>query len=134
LIVVLDTNVWISGLHFGSRDGVPTQAIRRAVERDTLATCPQIEHEILRILIYKFKWAPIRAAETVADAFSSANRVAISGNIKACRDPNDDMFLECAQLANADVIVAGDKDLLVLRNFGRINIITPAEYLQLPHK
>lgn len=132
MIVVIDTNVWISGLHFSSREGVPTRAIRRAVERDTLATCLQIEHEILRILIHKFKWAPARAAETVNEAFSTAIRVTISGEIMGCRDPNDDMFPECAQRANADVIVAGDKDLLVLRKFQGISIITPAEYLELP--
>jgi putative PIN family toxin of toxin-antitoxin system len=130
----VDTNVWISGLHFASRQGVPTKALRRAIEHDRLATCAEIETEILRVVIHKFKWEHLRAAETVKQAFARANRVAISGNVAVCRDPNDNMFLECAERANADIIVAGDKDLLVLRNFGRARIITPAEYLYLPYE
>lgn len=53
------------------------------------------------------------------------------GTIKLCRDPNDDKFLECAERANADLIIAGDKDLLSLGAHKRIRIITPAQYLKL---
>jgi putative PIN family toxin of toxin-antitoxin system len=134
LIVVVDTNVWISGLHFARPGSVPTQALRRAMEHDVLATCLETETELLRILIHKFKWGPFRAAETVNEAFSRATRVEIFGQVSACRDRNDNMFLGCAERANADVIVAGDKDLLVLQKFGRINIITPSEYLNLPYR
>jgi predicted nucleic acid-binding protein len=38
------------------------------------------------------------------------------------------MFLECAALTKADLLVAGDKDLLVLGSYRRTRIITPAEY------
>ena len=39
------------------------------------------------------------------------------GAVKVCRDPHDDMFLECAALAKADLLVAGDKDLLTLVSY-----------------
>ncbi|HEY0794550.1 MAG TPA: putative toxin-antitoxin system toxin component, PIN family [Acidisarcina sp.] len=52
----------------------------------------------------------------------------MEGKLKACRDPDDDMFLECAMRAKADILVAGDKDLLVLGRFEGIRIVTPAEY------
>ena len=39
-------------------------------------------------------------------------RIKIRGTVKLCRDPNDDMFLASAALAKADLLVAGDKDLL----------------------
>ena len=45
-----------------------------------------------------------------------------------CRDPNDNMFLECAMRSKADLLVAGDKDLLILGAYMRTRIITPAEY------
>ncbi len=42
------------------------------------------------------------------------------------------MVLECAHRAGADLIVTGDKDLLVLGSFESIRIVTPAEYLAMP--
>nr|WP_315183584.1 putative toxin-antitoxin system toxin component, PIN family [uncultured Albidiferax sp.] len=47
-----------------------------------------------------------------------------------CRDPDDDEVLALALSAQADVIVSGDNDLLVLQSFEGIAIITAAEALQ----
>ncbi|HFE66080.1 MAG TPA: putative toxin-antitoxin system toxin component, PIN family, partial [Chloroflexi bacterium] len=49
--------------------------------------------------------------------------------IEICRDPKDNKFLEAAVSGNADVIVSGDYDLLVLHLFGDILIISPREFL-----
>ncbi len=49
--------------------------------------------------------------------------------ITECRDPKDNKFLELAVAGNADCIVTGDKDLLVLDPFRNIRIITPKEFL-----
>jgi uncharacterized protein len=57
-------------------------------------------------------------------------RVRIRGTVKVCRDPHDDIFLECAALAKADLLVAGDKDLLTLGVYKGTPIVTPAEYLR----
>ena len=46
-----------------------------------------------------------------------------------CRDPNDDMFLAVAVNAKAPYVVTGDKDLLVLRKYKSIVIVSPQEYL-----
>ena len=56
--------------------------------------------------------------------------VPITMRIQACRDPKDDKFLELAVNGSADVIVAGDKDLLVLNPFRRISTIPPARYIE----
>jgi predicted nucleic acid-binding protein len=61
-----------------------------------------------------------------------AIRVRITGALKVCRDPNDDMFLECAAVANADLLVAGDKDLLILGSYLGTRTVTPAEYVDPP--
>ena len=47
----------------------------------------------------------------------------IQEKIQACRDVKDDKFLELAVNGNADVIVTGDADLLVLNPFREIEII-----------
>jgi predicted nucleic acid-binding protein len=50
--------------------------------------------------------------------------------VHACRDPKDDKFLQLAVNGNADFIIAGDDDLLVLNPFHGFPIITPASYLR----
>jgi predicted nucleic acid-binding protein len=49
--------------------------------------------------------------------------------ISACRDPKDNKFLEAALAGEADCIVSGDADLLVLTPFEDIPILRPAEVL-----
>lgn len=47
------------------------------------------------------------------------------------RDPDDEAVLACAAAAQADVIVSGDKDLIVLKSYRRILIVSAVEALQL---
>lgn len=47
----------------------------------------------------------------------------------ACRDPNDNKFLALALAAEADVIVSGDEDLLVLHPWRGISILNPADFI-----
>ena len=129
MIVVFDTNVWISALQFAKHNGTPTRALERAISEDIIATCSEIEKEILRVLTEKFLWEPSRADAALEATLARAIRVHLRGTVKECRDPNDDMFLECAALANADVLIAGDKDLLVLGSYKGTRILTPAEYV-----
>ena len=51
--------------------------------------------------------------------------------ITACRDPKDDKFLEVAVAGEADVIVSGDDDLLVLHPFAGIPILSPSAFLRM---
>jgi predicted nucleic acid-binding protein len=51
--------------------------------------------------------------------------------ITACRDPSDNKFLEVAVAGEADLIVSGDDDLLVLNPFREIPIVTPRAFLQM---
>ena len=129
MIVVLDTNVWISALQFAKRRGTPTRALEKAMSEDVIATCPEIEAEIFRVLTEKFLWDPNRAEAAMEAILARAIRVRLRGTVRECRDPNDDMFLECAARANAGLLIAGDKDLLVLGSYKGTRIVTPAEYL-----
>lgn len=60
---------------------------------------------------------------------SLCTKVEIADLIKLCRDPKDDMYLELALSGQADCIITGDQDLLVLNPFKNIPIITPLEFL-----
>jgi len=62
----------------------------------------------------------------------AAQLIEISGNlIGVCRDPKDDMVLECALQAAAQYIVSGDRDLLVLGEYAGIAIVTPRSFLNI---
>ena len=56
--------------------------------------------------------------------------IKIKETITVCRDPKDNMILELATSGQADFIITGDKDLLVLNPFRSIRILTPAEFLK----
>jgi len=127
MIVVIDTNVWVSALHFAMNRGKPRVSVEKAVREGTIAICTPIEDEILRILTGKFGWKSEEAGKAVAAVLPLPLRVEITGALHACRDPNDDMILECAVVAGAQNIVSGDK---VLGSFRGIRILTPAEFLQ----
>ena len=47
---------------------------------------------------------------------------------EVCRDPDDIKILGLAVASNADYIVTGDKDLLVLKSFQNIPILTPRSF------
>ncbi len=47
------------------------------------------------------------------------------------RDADDDAVLACAIAAKANLVVSGDRDLLTLKAFRSIPIITPAEAVQI---
>ena len=129
MIVVLDTNVWVSAMHFNRRQGWPILALERARIRHTLATCDEIEAEISRILADKFDWDPAEIRYRLDFFLAKAHHVEITGTLHVCRDTNDDMMLECAVVAGANVVVTGDKDLLALNPYEGIQIVTPAEFL-----
>jgi predicted nucleic acid-binding protein len=59
-----------------------------------------------------------------------AEWVAITGVIHACRDPDDDEFLDAAINGQADCIVTGDADLLALDLFNGVPILTPRAFLE----
>ncbi len=60
-----------------------------------------------------------------------AEMIEVNQTITACRDPKDDKLLELAVDGNADFLVTGDKDLLVLNPFRGVEVITPREFLNI---
>jgi len=50
--------------------------------------------------------------------------------VEICRDPKDNMILEAAVAGQANMITSGDFDLLSLREFEGMPIISSAEFLQ----
>jgi putative PIN family toxin of toxin-antitoxin system len=128
VIVVLDTNVWVSGLQFG---GTPGRAIDQTLLRDQLAISEFIRDEVVRVLTRKFARDRSELDARLSELLAQALFVGVTGEIAGiCRDPKDDAILETAWKAGAEVLVAGDKDLLSLGHFKGAAIVTPAEYVE----
>ncbi|MBI2415465.1 MAG: putative toxin-antitoxin system toxin component, PIN family, partial [Candidatus Kerfeldbacteria bacterium] len=118
--VVFDTNVLISGIFW---KGAPYQVLQLwAEQKFSLVATQPILNEYIRVL------EKIDTEGAVVKHWSSfivRNTEVVPNKIilKICRDPLDDMFINCALLGKADYIVSGDNDLLVLKHFTIRSII-----------
>ena len=128
--IVIDTNVLASALLFG---GKPRELARLAVNESVKAcVSPQIVAEYNEIIDRLSQKYPDRKAQeiTLDDFISVAENVVPSRKITASRDGDDDKFIECAVEAKCLYIVSGDNDLLVLKEFENIEIITVADFFE----
>ena len=51
--------------------------------------------------------------------------------VAVCRDPDDDKFISCAIDGQCYYVVSGDKDLLTLKKYRHVKIVTVSEFLEL---
>ena len=49
--------------------------------------------------------------------------------VEVCRDPDDNHVIEVALAGDAEFVVTGDEDLLVLEQFESVRFVTPQEFL-----
>jgi len=59
-----------------------------------------------------------------------ARFVEVTERLEACRDPDDDKFLELAIAGGADILISGDNDLLVLDPFQGVRIVSPRSFVE----
>ena len=128
--IVIDTNVFISALLI--KKSLPFQVVNIAFKQGIIlysdATFTELQQVLARHKFDKY----ITVEERNIFLFKLANEsksVVIQEEIKACRDAKDNKFLELAVNGNADSIVTGDTDLLVLNPFREIEIITPEVFV-----
>ncbi len=127
--IVVDVNVYISALAFG---GTPAKAFDRIeFNRWEIIISSIIYDDILKTLINKFKWDQSRATTAINELIKNALTVEPTEIITVCRDVDDNHIIECAISSNAELILTGDKDLLELHPFQKINIFTPADFLKI---
>ena len=127
---VFDNNVLVSAALLG---GVPRKAFDKILDNGIVLVSVPVLLELADVLnrekFNKYVTHDERMRFMVS-FLKVAELIEISETIIACRDPKDDKLLELAVCGNADFLVTGDKDLLVLNPFRRIEIITPREFLE----
>lgn len=126
MTVVLDTNVLVAGL---VAKGLCLEVVQRTIRMRCLVSSSPLLDELESTLRLKFVVTPavarfltlLREQTTLVEPFVLPEPV--------CRDADDDVVLGTAMAAGADVIVTGDKDLLVLGAYEGIRIETPRQFL-----
>ena len=127
--IVIDTNVLVSGVFFG---GFPRKILSSVVsQKITACATAEIINEYEEIVqemidrkqghIDRLILSPLIKAIEIIEPIT---------HIEICRDPDDDKFLECAKDSHALYIVSGDKDLLVLKEYENIQIITAKDFCE----
>lgn len=128
---VVDTNVLISAAL--SKKGKPNQTVFRVLLHGELLTSvaafAELETRLRRLKFKKYLTDEDRD-EYVTLIQVRSRFVEVTERVQACRDPDDDKFLEIAVRAAADVLITGDADLKVLHPFRGIPILSPADFLE----
>lgn len=128
--VILDTNVFISGVFFS---GPPHQIL--AAWRDgklKLVASAEILEEYRRV----GQELDSRFGEVDVEPFLAL--LAVEGEMvlapalpkRVCDDPDDDKFIACALASRCKVIVSGDKTLQKVSGHLGIDIVSPRRFVE----
>lgn len=127
--IVLDTNVFVSGIFFS---GPPSQILKAwGSQSFQIVLSQQILDEYQRVaedLSSKFPTIdilPIIELVTIHGQFINTQGFGIS----VCEDPDDDKFIECAVASKCKTIVSGDKHLLKLTGYQGITVLNPRNFV-----
>ncbi|MDI3500981.1 MAG: uncharacterized protein PWP22_752 [Thermoanaerobacter sp.] len=127
---VIDTNVFVSIL-FGSP--VMKELLEScATYKFTWVISEEIYSEYKRVIEYKkFNFSEEIKQKLLYFIEELAEFVHVSNNVTVSRDKDDNKFINCAIDGNCNFVVSGDKDLLEIKEYGGIYIVTVKEFLEI---
>lgn len=130
LKVVLDTNVYLSGIIFG---GNSRHILDLVIGKKIIAiTSPLILLEISQKLDKKFKWNKEQVLVTIKTLAKSAIVVSPKKRLRVVKaDKKDNKIIEAGVEGAADYIISGDKHLLEIKKHQNIKIVSPAKFLSI---
>jgi len=124
--VVVDTNVLISALLF---KGVSGRVFDYCMVEEEVILSRWILDEFQNKLLNKFKLDLPDINEIIDTIEQKSNIIQPENEIPTiCRDEDDNNILQLAEYVEADYIITGDKDLLILEQFKGTLIISPGEF------
>ncbi len=125
---VLDTNIIISSVFW---KGNPHEVVRKGILGEfQMVMSAAIMEEITDKLRNKFKFPETGIQELIDILLTYGHIVEPSSRFNVVRDKKDDKILECAFDGKADYIVTGDPDLLELKEFRGVRIVTAKDFLE----
>ena len=128
--VVFDTNIFISAFVIpGSK---AEEAYLRALKRDfVLYSSVAILTETAQTLREKFDWSNSKITHLLKTISKVAAVIKTQPHLHLLSDEPDNRVLECAEAADADFIVTGNKHLLSLRHFQHSRIVRLSDFLMI---
>lgn len=129
-VVVLDTNIFISAILY---KGTPLKILELCILKNQIeiAISPELLAELIGKLKYKFGIKSHTIENLKSGLESNMINVLPEYTTKICRDSSDNKIIDLAIYAGAGFIVTGDKDLLELKVYKGIKILTPSEFLKI---
>ena|SRR3989344_4913739 len=125
---VLDTNIIISSIFW---KGKPYEVFRIGIlGRYQILASSGILEEVMHKLRTKFHFPEEKILELKNILMAGCILIEAKSKFEAVRDKNDNKIIECAFDSKADYIVTGDLDLLVLKEFNGIKIVTAEKFLK----
>ena len=127
--VILDTNVILAA--FAGR-GLAHALFELCLEKHEIIISEHILSEVQRNLQKKMKMPNdkvLMITEYLKECCTFSNHKRLDKD--ACRDIDDVKILGLSEVAKPDYIITGDKDLLVLKKFHSVPIITPREFWEI---
>ncbi len=128
---VFDVNVIISALLFETSK--PAQVLRYALANGQVLVSLELLEELNEVLGREKlnRYVTREQREEFLETFvERAVLVEISAKVQECRDPKDNHVLALALSGQAQTLISGDRDLLVLHPFRNLPIVTPEEFLR----
>ena len=128
--VVIDTNVFISGLNF---TGKPSEVLKLFWKGEIrVFISPFILKEIEKILREKFEWSEGQVQRILNRIKAKAIEVRPKIKVSVIKEKDDDnRILECAVEGKAQYLISGDeRHLLPLKEYQGIRILSPSEFLK----
>ena len=127
--IVLDTNVFISAVFFGSVSGRILEAWRDG--RLQLVLSAAILDEYQRVgQILSAQYAGVDLEPILALLAVEAEIIEAPALLTpVSADPDDDEFFACASAAGVAVIVSGDKDLLDHDGWQKLRVLRPRQFV-----
>ena len=125
--LVVDTNVLVAGL---VADGLCRDILKRRLPACELFTSRALLDELAEKLKEKFGLDPggLPLLKIYAEEATVVKPKPLARPV--CRDSDDDEVLATALAAEAEIILTGDKDLLVLKEFQGIKIFSPRQFIE----
>ena len=115
VVTVVDTNIWVSA--FLNPQGFPARLVEagKAGQLAVVMSPPMLEElmeALCRPRIMKIRRTTAADAEAfVRSVAEVALLVSVTGDLRLCRDPDDDVVLETAIVGGAQYVVSRDEDI-----------------------
>ena len=124
--VVVDANAWVS--RYLTPGGAVAARLRRVVRsaRFEVIFSEELRNEVSEV-IQRDKFRRFIKPEELRRYLRQVRSYKlhrVTSVVTACRDPKDNYLLALSLDSQADYLLTGDKDLLVLQRFGTTEIIT----------